>query len=199
MMTNGIYVGSLSVCVMACIGCLDTPVVHEPEVVAVREMEGSTMEKATFGAGCFWGVEETFRNIDGVTSTSVGYSGGFFDNPTYEDVCRGVTGHTEVVNITYDPEKVSYESLLAAFWSCHDPTQVNRQGPDIGYQYRSVVFYHTPEQETAARESKEKLDAAGKHPRPIATQIEKAKPFWKAEEYHQLYLKKCGRERCRSQ
>ena len=160
-------------------------------------MENRTMEKATFGAGCFWGVEEAFRNVEGVTATAVGYSGGSFLNPTYRDVCQGETGHAEVVDVTYDPGEVSYDELLAVFWSCHDPTQVNRQGPDVGAQYRTVIFYHTPEQKTAARESKEELDAAGTKSRPIATHIEEAVPFWRAEEYHQQYLEKRGLAQCR--
>ena len=155
------------------------------------------MEVATFGAGCFWGVETAFRSVDGVLDTTVGYSGGSVDNPTYEDVCTGKTGHTEVVKVEYDPAKVSYTDLLDVFWSCHDPTQHNRQGPDIGYQYRSVIFYHTHEQEIAARESKKQIDESGKFQRPIATVIEPAAPFWRAEEYHQRYLEKRGLAQCR--
>jgi peptide-methionine (S)-S-oxide reductase len=128
------------------------------------------MAKATFGAGCFWGVEAAFRRIDGVTDAAVGYAGGHKENPSYREVCSGDTGHAEVVGIEYDPARVSYETLLDAFWEMHDPTQLNRQGPDVGDQYRSVVFYYTPEQEEAALASKERLDASGELSRPVATQ-----------------------------
>ncbi|HNR32202.1 MAG TPA: peptide-methionine (S)-S-oxide reductase MsrA [Candidatus Hydrogenedentes bacterium] len=154
------------------------------------------MEQATFGAGCFWGVEAAFRRIDGVTATSVGYMGGALESPTYKDVCTDRTGHAEVVEVVYDPDKVSYDALLDVFWTCHDPTQVNRQGPDFGTQYRSVVFFHTPEQEAAARASKDALDRSGKHARPIATEIQPAATFWRAEEYHQQYLEKRGLAHC---
>ncbi|MFW6164388.1 MAG: peptide-methionine (S)-S-oxide reductase MsrA [Planctomycetota bacterium] len=154
------------------------------------------MEKATFGAGCFWGVEATFRKVEGVADTAVGYAGGHVEAPTYKQVCTGRTGHTEVVQVTFDPEKVSCEKLLEVFWICHDPTQVNRQGPDIGKQYRSVIFYHNDEQKQAAEASKAKLAASGKHKRPIATAIEPAPTFWRAEEYHQQYLEKRGRGAC---
>ena len=153
-------------------------------------------EKATFGAGCFWGVEAAFRQVKGVTSTAVGYAGGIFENPTYRDVCSGRTGHAEVVQVEYDPSQVSYEELLNVFWENHDPTQVNRQGPDFGEQYRSAIFYHTPEQEAAARASKEALDHSGKHRRPIATEITPAGHFYRAEEYHQQYLEKKGLAHC---
>ena len=154
------------------------------------------MEKATFGAGCFWGVEAAFRQIKGVASTAVGYMGGTLDRPTYQDVCTDKTGHAEVVQVTFDPAKVTYEQLLDVFWKIHDPTQVNRQGPDFGKQYRTAIFYHTPEQEAAARKSKQQLDASGKFHRPIATEITAAGPFWKAEEYHQRYLEKRGAASC---
>ncbi len=154
-------------------------------------------EKATFGAGCFWGVEAAFRQVKGVTSTSVGYMGGTLENPTYEDVCTDRTGHAEVVEVFYDPAEVSYEELLEVFWSIHDPTTLNRQGPDRGTQYRSVIFYHTPAQEAAARASKEKLQGSGIFKRPIVTQIEPAKEFYRAEEYHQQYYEKMGRRSCR--
>ncbi len=146
------------------------------------------MEKATFGAGCFWGVEVAFRQIPGVVDAVVGYSGGTMENPTYRDVCTDRTGHAEVVQVTYDPAKVSYDQLLDVFWKMHDPTQVNRQGPDVGRQYRSAIFFHTPEQEAAAKASKERLAKSGKFSRPIATEITSAKPFYKAEDYHQRYL-----------
>jgi peptide-methionine (S)-S-oxide reductase len=154
------------------------------------------MKTATFGAGCFWGVESTFRRIPGVISTAVGYSGGHLDKPTYEDVCTDRTGHAEVVQVEYDPAKVAYEDLLEVFWTCHDPTQLNRQGPDIGTQYRSVIFYHDEEQKTEAEESKARMQSLGIYRRPIATQIVEAAPFFRAEEYHQQYLAKRGLDSC---
>jgi peptide-methionine (S)-S-oxide reductase len=154
------------------------------------------MEKATFGAGCFWGVEETFRKVDGVTSAAVGYAGGRTENPTYEDVCRHETGHAEVVEIEFDPERISYRDLLEVFWSNHNPTTLNRQGPDVGDQYRSVIFYHSPEQRAVAETSKTELDKSGRFPRPIVTQIEPAPKFYRAEEYHQRYLEKRGLSHC---
>ena len=157
----------------------------------------ATTEKATFGAGCFWGVEETFRTVEGVTATRVGYAGGDADEPTYEQVCSGRTGHAEVVEVEYDPERVSYERLLDIFWDCHDPTQIDRQGPDVGTQYRSVIFVHGEEQREAAERSRGSLDASGKLPRQIATRIEPAGTFWPAEDYHQKYLMKRGRGQCR--
>jgi peptide-methionine (S)-S-oxide reductase len=154
------------------------------------------MEKATFGAGCFWGVEATFRQIPGVTSTAVGYMGGTLKNPTYKDVCTDRTGHAEVVQVEYDPARVSYDELLRVFWANHDPTQLNRQGPDMGTQYRTVIFFHNPEQEAAAKASKEKLQASGTYKRPIVTAIVPAEAFWRAEEYHQQYLEKRGLASC---
>ena len=154
------------------------------------------MEKATFGAGCFWGVEVAFRQIPGVVDAVVGYSGGTMENPTYHDVCTDRTGHAEVVQVTYDPAKVSYDQLLDAFWKLHDPTQVNRQGPDVGKQYRSAIFLHTPEQETTAKASKEKLAKSGQFSRPIATEITPAGKFYPAEDYHQRYLEKRGLAQC---
>lgn len=154
------------------------------------------METATFGAGCFWGVEETFRQLNGVIETVVGYEGGVMENPTYQDVCTDETGHAEVVQVTYDPVKVSYESLLKIFWENHDPTQVNQQGPDFGTQYRSVIFYHTPEQKAVAEKSKADLEASGVYKKPIATQIEPSQIFYKAEDYHQQYLAKRGLSTC---
>ncbi len=150
------------------------------------------MKKATFGAGCFWGVEATFRKVAGVRSALVGYSGGSFENPTYEDVCSGKTGHAEVVQVEYDPPEVSYEALLEVFWNCHDPTTVNRQGPDIGTQYRSAVFFHDTDQESAAITFKEKLQSSGRYPSPIVTEITPAEAFYPAEDYHQRYLEKRG-------
>ncbi|HQD27184.1 peptide-methionine (S)-S-oxide reductase MsrA [Methanoculleus sp. DTU007] len=154
-------------------------------------------EKATFGAGCFWGVEETFRRVPGVVDTAVGFMGGTLENPTYRDVCTGRTGHAEVVQVTYDPDEVSYRDLLTVFWNVHDPTTPNRQGPDIGEQYRSVIFYHTPEQEAEARASKEEMKRSGRFGRPIVTAIEPAGTFWRAEEYHQQYFAKRGGGHCR--
>ena len=145
-------------------------------------------EKATFGAGCFWGVEVEFKKVKGVVDTIVGYMGGKTKNPTYEQVCTDKTGHVEVVQVTFDPKKISYEKLLNVFWKCHDPTQVNRQGPDIGTQYRSVIFYHSEKQKKAAEKSKVALEK--KLQQDIATAIEPAKTFYKAEEYHQRYLEK---------
>ena len=154
------------------------------------------MAKATFGAGCFWGVEEEFRKVKGVQDTAVGYSGGTLPNPTYEDVCTDRTGHAEVVEVDYDPSQVSFDTLLDVFWNGHDPTQLNRQGPDVGSQYRSAIFYHSPEQEAAAKASKERLDKSGRFRRPIATSIEPAQTFWRAEDYHQRYLEKRGLGSC---
>lgn len=153
-------------------------------------------QKATFGAGCFWGVEANFREVDGVIDAISGYEGGHTANPTYKDVCTDKTGHAEVVEVEYDPARVSYEKLLDLFWNSHDPTQVNRQGPDFGTQYRTVIFFHTPEQERAAREAKAKLEASGRFKRPIATAIEPAQAFYRAEEYHQQYLAKRGLRHC---
>jgi peptide-methionine (S)-S-oxide reductase len=153
-------------------------------------------EKASFGAGCFWGIEATFSELDGVVAAVSGYQGGNTVNPSYKDVCTDRTGHAEVVEVEYDPAKVSYDKLLDVFWNAHDPTQVNRQGPDVGTQYRSVIYFYTPEQEQAARASKAKLEASGRFRRPIATQIEPAPPFYPAEEYHQQYLAKRGLRHC---
>ncbi len=150
------------------------------------------MEKAGFAAGCFWGVETAFRKIKGVRSAIVGYTGGSPENPTYEVVCTGRTGHAEAVEVDYDPEVVSYEDLLEAFWSMHDPTTMNRQGPDVGTQYRSAILFHTPEQEAAARASKAKLESSGRFWNPIVTEIGPASTFYRAEEYHQQYLEKRG-------
>lgn len=143
-----------------------------------------------FGAGCFWGVEESFRRIPGVLETEAGYSGGSTERPSYREVCSDTTGHAEVVRVTFDPERVSYEQLLDAFWSMHDPTTPNRQGPDVGTQYRSVVFTYSPEQERAAIASRERLAASRRYARPIVTEIARAGAFWRAEEYHQRYLEK---------
>jgi len=154
------------------------------------------MATATFGAGCFWGVEAAFRQVAGVLGTKVGYLGGSLANPTYEDVCTGCTGHAEVVQVEYDPSLISYERLLAMFWDNHDPTTLNRQGPDRGTQYRSAIFYHTPEQQAAAQKSKEQLEASGKWNRPIVAEITPATEFYPAEDYHQQYLEKRGMASC---
>jgi len=154
------------------------------------------MEKATFGAGCFWGVEAAFLQVPGVVETAVGFMGGRTPNPSYKQVCYEDTGHAEVVHLTYDPAKVKYDQLLEVFWSSHDPTQLNRQGPDVGDQYRSVIFYHTPEQEAAARASKEWMEKSGRFRRSIVTQIVPAQEFYRAEEYHQKYLQKRGLGAC---
>lgn len=155
-----------------------------------------TTEKATFGAGCFWGVEETFRQLPGVISTAVGYAGGSKDHPTYEDVCSDETGHAEVVEVEFDPNVILYDKLLEVFWSNHNPTTLNRQGPDVGTQYRSAVFYHSAEQKAEAEASKAALEKRGKYSRPVVTQIEQAPKFWRAEEYHQKYLHKRGQTHC---
>ncbi|MDX1385928.1 MAG: peptide-methionine (S)-S-oxide reductase MsrA [Thermoanaerobaculia bacterium] len=154
------------------------------------------MEKATFAAGCFWGVEAAFRQLDGVLSTRVGYTGGTAERPTYKDVCSGATGHAEAVEVTYDPERVSYEALLEAFWSNHDPTTRDRQGPDVGSQYRSAIFFHSGEQQRAAAASRDRLTEEGRFRRPIVTQLVPAATFWEAEDYHQQYLEKRGLASC---
>lgn len=152
------------------------------------------MAEAMFGAGCFWGIEHTFRQVPGVVDAAVGYSGGHTEHPTYQDVCGHRTGHTEVVHVDYDPEQVGYDRLLEVFWECHDPTQLNRQGPDIGDQYRSAIYFYTPEQEAAARASRE--HAQSRFPRPIVTEITPASTFWRGEEYHQQYFAKRGYPGC---
>lgn len=158
-----------------------------------------TMEKtniATFGAGCFWGVEAAYRQLPGVLSTRVGYLGGTMENPTYRDVCSGRTGHAEVVEVTYDPARLTYDDLLTVFWENHDPTTLNRQGPDVGEQYRSAIFYHDDEQKAAAEASKAERDKSGRYRRPIVTEITPASAFYEAEDYHQQYLEKRGLASC---
>jgi peptide-methionine (S)-S-oxide reductase len=152
------------------------------------------LQKATFGAGCFWGVEAAFRQLKGVKSTAVGYSGGKLDNPTYEQVCTDRTGHAEVVEVQFDPAQIKFHDLLEVFWANHDPTTLNRQGPDWGSQYRSAIFFHSPEQEAEAKASRDQAQPRFK--RPIVTQIEPAQTFWRAEEYHQQYLEKRGLSHC---
>jgi peptide-methionine (S)-S-oxide reductase len=162
---------------------------HEQTTGETTVSEAPTAtEKATFGAGCFWQVETAFRELDGVVDTAVGYEGGTVENPTYEQVCSDRTGHVEVAQIEFDPKRISYEELLEKFWTIHDPTQLNRQGPDVGTQYRSVIFTHSEEQAEAARASKQR--AQDRFRQPIVTEIEPAQPFWRAEEYHQCYLQK---------
>ena len=154
------------------------------------------MESAMFAAGCFWGVEETFRKLKGVKSTAVGYTGGLIEHPDYEMVCDGNTGHAEALQLEFDPAVISYEELLNVFWDSHNPTQLNRQGPDFGEQYRSAIFYHTPEQKELAAKSKQALEKSGKWKTSIVTQVVSASHFWKAEGYHQQYLKKRGLGNC---
>jgi len=154
------------------------------------------MQKATFAAGCFWGVEATFRQIPGVISTRVGYIGGKTENPTYKEVCTDRTGHAEAVEVEFDPSKVAYNDLLQVFWENHDPTQVNRQGPDWGTQYRTAIFYHSPEQQAQAEVSKQALENSHRYAKPIATQIVPAVTFYPAEDYHQQYLEKRGLASC---
>jgi len=175
-----------------------TPIAQVAETPALnQETQGvENMEVATFAAGCFWGVEANFREMDGVVDTAVGYSGGRTDKPTYKEVCGGKTGHAEAVQVHYDPEKVSYDALLDLFWEKHNPTTPNRQGFDVGDQYRSAVFYHTPEQAALAEASKNKLAESGVHKNPIVTEITAAATFHRAEEYHQRYLEKRGLRKC---
>ena len=161
------------------------------------KMTGQKTRKATFAAGCFWGVEAAFRDVEGVVSTAVGYTGGSTTNPTYEEVCTDRTGHAEAVEVVYDPKVVTYEELLDLFWSIHDPTTRNRQGPDLGSQYRSAIFYHDPEQEAAARAKMEKLQSSGLYRREMVTEIVPASQFYRAEEHHQRYFEKHGRRGCR--
>lgn len=154
------------------------------------------IEKATFGAGCFWGVETRFAELSGVTNTVVGYAGGDLEHPTYKEVCTDRTGHAEVVQVTFDPSRISYDALLDAFFALHDPTQLNRQGPDYGSQYRSVIFTHTDQQFFEARARIAELNASGSYRKPVVTQVQPAGNFWKGEEYHQKYLEKRGMVSC---
>jgi peptide-methionine (S)-S-oxide reductase len=154
------------------------------------------MAKAIFAAGCFWGVEDAFRQVKGVTSTTVGYTGGTVKNPSYRDVCSNTTGHAEAVEVEFDPKQVSYDQLLNVFWQSHDPTTLNRQGPDVGTQYRSAIFFEDADQEAAARKSKAELEKSGLFKRPIVTEIKPASEFWRAEDYHQQYFEKRGVKSC---
>jgi peptide-methionine (S)-S-oxide reductase len=165
------------------------------EVSKRSRRQAVATEKATFGAGCFWGVEAEYRSTPGVTATAVGYTGGSAENPTYEQVCTGTTGHAEAVEVEFDPEQASYEDMLEIFWANHDPTTLDRQGPDVGSQYRSAIFIHSPEQEQAAVESRDR--AQTRHKRPIVTEIVPASEFWRAEDYHQQYLEKRGLATCK--
>jgi len=165
-------------------------------IMSASGITDKKLEKATFGAGCFWHVEDAFMKVPGVVSTEVGFEGGSKENPTYRDVCTHTTGHAEVVEVTYDPSKVGYDDLLNVFWDIHDPTTMNRQGPDVGDQYRSVIFFYSKEQEAAAKASKERMERSGKFRKPIVTQIVPAEKFWRAEEYHQKYFQKTGQKAC---
>ena len=188
---------------MACMGLAavlagDQPAAGPQAVAPAAGRDGADeTQRATFAAGCFWGVEAAFRQIDGVISTRVGYTGGRTPHPTYRQVCSRSTGHAEAVDLHFDPRKVTYEQLLAVFWDCHDPTQRNHQGPDYGSQYRSAIFFHGPGQGAEAKASREALQSSGRYRSPIATQIVPAKTFWPAEEYHQSYLRKRGLNKCR--
>jgi peptide-methionine (S)-S-oxide reductase len=159
-------------------------------------VESKTLQKATFAAGCFWHVEDAFRRVRGVVDARVGYTGGFVENPGYKLVCTDTTGHAEAIEVTFDPDVVPYEDLVEFFWTMHDPTQVNRQGPDFGKQYRSAIFVYSPEQRETAEKSKQRLEESARFPRPIATEIVDAGPFWEAEDYHQQYYAKRGINSC---
>ncbi len=192
-----IALGSVVLGAVLCpLGCANQEPASAPAAgnatTTAKETSKVKTEKATFGAGCFWGVEAEFSKVPGVISTAVGYCGGKTKSPTYKDVCTDETGHAEVIEIEFDPSKVSFEQLVDIFWELHDPTTLNRQGPDYGTQYRSVIFYHSPEQERIAKASKEKLDKSGVFRSPIVTQIAPAPPFYRAEEYHQKYFEKKG-------
>jgi len=169
---------------------------HSTRRIDMMNKEEVVLQKATFGAGCFWGVEAAFREVKGVISTVVGYMGGDLDNPSYQDVCTGTTGHSEVVEVIFNSHEVSYRDLLHHFWSIHDPTTVNRQGPDVGVQYRSVIFYHDLDQKKLAEKMRDELQKSNIYPRDIVTAIEPAQTFWKAEDYHQQYFEKTKRRSC---
>lgn len=177
--------------------CVEDAGAGERASQPTKPTEGATMRQtATFAAGCFWGVEDAFRHVKGVTNTAAGYTGGRTANPTYEQVCSHTTGHAEAVEVEYDPAQVSYEQLLDAFWGMHDPTTPNRQGPDVGDQYRSAIFYHSPQQQAAAEASKEREQRNGNYQRPIVTEISPAATLYRAEEYHQRYVEKNGSGQC---
>jgi peptide-methionine (S)-S-oxide reductase len=192
---------AIAACALAVAGCTD----RETNAMSQSQRQGQydanqpagqARQVATFAAGCFWGVEAAFRQLEGVTATAVGYTGGHVDEPGYKLVCTDTTGHAEAVRVEFDPEQVTYRDLLAVFWKAHDPTQVNRQGPDVGTQYRSAIFYHDDEQKHLAEQSKADLEASGRLSRPVATEIAPADTFWLAEDYHQQYLEKRGRTSC---
>ena len=177
--------------------CKSTDIPTNVGKADIRQYEGvEKMEKATFAAGCFWGIEAAYRNVEGVVSTAVGYTGGSKENPSYKEVCTGRTGHAEAVLVEFDPSRVSYDDLLEVFWKIHDPTTLNRQGPDFGHQYRSAIFYHGEDQKTAATASKEKHQNSGEYRRDIVTEIVPASEFYMAEDYHQQYLEKRGLASC---
>lgn len=167
-----------------------------PSTAGAAAIPGLHTKTALFGAGCFWGVEAAFRQVPGVLATRAGYAGGAKANPTYKEVCSDRTGHAETVEVVYDPKRVTYDQLLSVFWENHDPTTLNRQGPDVGSQYRSVIFYTSPEQQAAATASRDALQSSGRYRRPIVTAIEPARPFYPAEDYHQQYLEKRGLASC---
>ena len=162
----------------------------------IKKLTAEQLQTATFGAGCFWHVEEAFRKLRGVKETAAGYTGGHTENPSYEDVCSHTTGHAEVVQVTFNPNEISYQDLLEFFWTIHNPTEINRQGPDVGEQYKTVIFYHNPEQKKLAEESRLELEKSGKFKGKIVTEIVPVCPFYKAEEYHQKYLMKNGLDAC---
>jgi len=184
-------------CILILVDARNNETIGKEKTIQPKQYKGDVnMEKATFAAGCFWGVEEAFRNAKGVLGTTVGYIGGWLKNPTYKDVCSGKTGHAEAVEVVYDPEETSYNKLLELFWDIHNPTTLNRQGPDIGEQYRSAIFFHTSEQEALAVASKKKLEQNGRLKKPIVTEITAATQFFPAEEYHQQYLEKRKLKQC---
>jgi peptide-methionine (S)-S-oxide reductase len=186
-----IQIVMLAVVIVGAVGC-DLKAKGSEPVKSMDKEDIENMKKATFAAGCFWGIEAAFRRVEGVAETQVGYTGGTKENPTYHEVCANRTGHAEAVEVTYDPAKVSYQDLLDVFWGIHDPTQLNRQGPDYGSQYRSAIFFHDAEQESLARDSRDALAASGKFNRPIVTEIVPTSKFYRAEEYHQQYYEKRG-------
>jgi peptide-methionine (S)-S-oxide reductase len=194
-MPRHIQVGVLMLGLAVALGCDLRSQVSEGAVTDTGKGV-EAMKKATFAAGCFWGVEAAFRGVEGVVSTQVGYTGGTKENPTYRQVCTDRTGHAEAVEVTYDPSRLSYRDLLKVFWEIHDPTQLDRQGPDFGSQYRSVIFFHDAEQESLAQDSRDELAGSGKYDKPMVTQIVPASEFYRAEEYHQQYYEKQGGGSC---
>jgi peptide-methionine (S)-S-oxide reductase len=195
-MIGGAFALTISATFLAFFGGLQEAIAASAQPVAALEVDNPEAT-ATFAAGCFWGVEHAFRNVEGVIETAVGYTGGHVDSPTYRQVCADKTGHAEAVHVRFDPERVSYEDLLHTFWTKHDPTQLNRQGPDRGTQYRSAIYFHTPEQERAALASMARVREL--YDRPVVTEIEPAETFWQAEVYHQQYYEKSGQPSCLTQ